>query len=269
MGCPYILKLTSCQAENTEFIGRAVADYIADRLGVATEFVDDIPWQERECLLDKGEIHAGWICGLPYVLKADSRRPSVELLAAPVMAGGRYGSRPVYFSDIVVHRHSMVRSFTDLRGSRWGYNEPRSHSGYNIVRYHLARLSEHETYFSHVTMTGAHQRTLWMIATGQLDASAIDSMVLEMELRRNPVLGRSLRVVETWGPSPAPPWVVSRRLPSSIRRKLRAVMLTMHREVAGKKLLRQARMTRFARTLDADYDSIRRMKSLAEAVATA
>ena len=58
------------------------------------------------------------------------------------------------------------------------------------------------------------------IATGQLDASAIDSMVLEMELRRNPVLGRSLRVVETCGPSPAPPWVVSRRLPSSVRRKL-------------------------------------------------
>jgi phosphonate transport system substrate-binding protein len=92
--------------------------------------------------------------------------------------------------------------------------------------------------------------------------------VLETELRRNPVLGRSLRVVETWGPSPAPPWVVSRRLPSSIRRKLRAVMLTMHREVAGKKLLRQARMTRFARMQDADYDSIRRMKSLAETVAT-
>src|SRR4029077_3972957 len=59
MGCPYVLKLTSCQAENSEFIGRAVADYIADRLGVATEFVDDIPWQEREYLLDKGEIHAG------------------------------------------------------------------------------------------------------------------------------------------------------------------------------------------------------------------
>jgi len=268
MGCPYVLKLTSCQAENSEFIGRAVADYIADRLGVATEFVDDIPWQEREYLLDKGEIHAGSICGLPYVLKADSRRPSLELLAAPVMTRGRYGSRPVYFSDIVVHRHSMVRSFTDLRGSRWGYNEPRPHSGYNIVRYRLARLNEHETYFSHVTLTGANQRTLRMIATGQLDASAIDSMVLETELRRNPVLGRSLRVVETWGPSPAPPWVVSRRLPSSIRRKLRAVLLTMHREVARQKLLRQARMTRFGRMQDADYDSIRRMKSLAETVAT-
>src|SRR5438128_449329 len=106
MGRPRVLRLTSCQAENSEFIGRAVARYLADRLGLATEFVDGVPWQERERLLDGGNIHAGWICGLPYVRKADCRRPGIELLAAPVMAGARYAGRPVYFSDIVVHRDS-------------------------------------------------------------------------------------------------------------------------------------------------------------------
>jgi len=221
--------------------------------------VNGIPWQERERLLDEGAVHAGWICGLPYVLKADSRRPGVELLAAPVMAGTRYAGRPVYFSDIVVHRDSAARSFADLRGARWAYNEPGSHSGHNVVRYHLARLGEHGGYFGHVVQTGAHQKTLRMIAADEVDASAIDSTVLETEMRRLPVLARSLRVVETWGPSPAPPWVVSRRLPLALRRRLRSIVLSMHRESAGRALLRQARMARFAGVSDHDYDPIRRM----------
>lgn len=260
---PRILRLTSCQAENSEFVGRAIASYLAYRLGLATEFVDGVSWQERERLLDKGEVHAGWICGLPYVLKSGRRRPGVELMAAPVMSGPRYAGRPIYFSDIVVRRDSAVRSFADLRGARWAYNEPGSHSGYNVVRYHLARLGERAGYFGHVTATGAHQRTLRMIVAGEVDASAIDSTVLETELRRRPALARSLRVVDTWGPSPAPPWVMSRRLPPALRRKLREIVLSMHREPAGRALLRKARMRRFARVSDANYDPIRDMISAA------
>lgn len=262
---PRLLRLTSCQAENSEFIGRAVARYVGRRLGLATEFIDDVSWQDRERLLDAGEIHAGWICGLPYVRKADCTRPAIELLAAPVMAGRRYAGRPVYFSDVVVRSDSGARSFSDLRGLRWGYNEPGSHSGHNIVRYRLAQLGEGAGYFEHVTETGAHQKTLQMLAAGAVDASAIDSTVLETEFRRYPALARALRVVEAWGPSPAPPWVMSRRLPLALRRDLRKAVLSMHREPAGRRLLRQARMVRFARVSDRDYDPIRRMAEAAGA----
>ena len=236
-----------------------MAKYVEERLEVATEFVDCVPWRERERLLDEGEIHAGWICGRPYVLKADCARPGVELLAAPVMSGIRYAGRPVYFSDIVVRRDSTARSFADLRGARWGYNEPRSHSGYNIVCYRLAQLGERREFFSRSVETGAHQRTLRMIARGEIDASAIDSTVLETEFRRHPALARAVRIVESWGPSPAPPWVVSRRVPFALRRDLRRTVLLMHREPAGREVLRRACTARFVAGTDRDYDPIRRM----------
>jgi phosphonate transport system substrate-binding protein len=70
-----ILKTTSIQAVNADFICQMITDYIAARLDIRTEFVGDIPWQERERLLDAGQIHVGWICGLPYVRKADQDRP--------------------------------------------------------------------------------------------------------------------------------------------------------------------------------------------------
>jgi phosphonate transport system substrate-binding protein len=263
---PRLLRLTSCQAPNSEFIGRAISTYLANRLGLAVEFVDDVPWQERELLLDSGEVHAGWICGLTYALKRHVGQTGLELLAAPVTAGARYLRRPVYFSDVVVRSDSTIQSFADLRGASWGYNEPGSHSGFNIVRFQLAQRGELGGYFGDTIETGSHEQSLAMIEEGVLDASAIDSTVLETEVRRRPELARLLRVVEIWGPSPAPPWVVSRRLMPDLRRALRQVLLSMHREPAGRALLRQACMVRFAGVRDFCYDSIREMASAARIV---
>ncbi|HEX3202938.1 MAG TPA: hypothetical protein VHW42_13520 [Actinomycetes bacterium] len=50
------------------------------------------------------------ICGLPYVWLADRHPPPVEPLAAPVLAGERYGGRPVSYSDVIVHHDSRIRS---------------------------------------------------------------------------------------------------------------------------------------------------------------
>src|SRR5215208_286450 len=131
------LGLASCMAENTESVCCAIAEYIQLKLNIQVEYVSGIPWQERESLFDGGEIQLLWLCGLPYVHKADLAESSMELLAVPVPAGERYRAKPVYFSDVVVRRGSPVRLFADLRGSTWAYNERRSHSGYNVVRAHL------------------------------------------------------------------------------------------------------------------------------------
>jgi len=49
-------------AENTEFFCENVAQYIQAKLGICTEYVNGIPWQERERLFDEGEIQILWLC---------------------------------------------------------------------------------------------------------------------------------------------------------------------------------------------------------------
>jgi hypothetical protein len=51
-----VLRVTTCMAENADFICRAITQYIAARLGITAEFINDIPWQERESLIDAGRI---------------------------------------------------------------------------------------------------------------------------------------------------------------------------------------------------------------------
>jgi phosphonate transport system substrate-binding protein len=65
-------------AENTEEFCRILAVYLEAKLGLPTECVTDVPWQQRERLFDQGEIQLLWLCGLPYVNKADLEQRHVD-----------------------------------------------------------------------------------------------------------------------------------------------------------------------------------------------
>ncbi|HCB49053.1 MAG TPA: phosphate ABC transporter substrate-binding protein [Chloroflexi bacterium] len=261
------LIITSCLADNTHASGRAVADYLGQRLGIRTEFAVDIPWQERERLLDTGQIHLGWICGLLYVWKAGQRNPHLELLAAPVMRDPRYQGRPVYFSDIIVRQDSPYTSFSDLQGSCWVYNEPGSYSGYYVLCHQLVKLDESLNFFDKVLQSGAHLNSLQMLVDGRADFTAIDSTVLDHELARRPNLAHQLQVIESFGPSPIPPWVISLKLPKDLRWQLRELLLDMHIDPGGRAALASGHLSRFVTATDTAYQMIRDVSQAARSVA--
>ncbi|MBK8904130.1 MAG: PhnD/SsuA/transferrin family substrate-binding protein [Anaerolineaceae bacterium] len=254
-----ILYLTTCQAANTHAVTAAVADYLVQQLGQEVHFVINTPWQERLRQVIDGQIQMGWICGYPYVQQTAVPHPALELLALPVMAGARYQDRPIYFSDVVVRRDSRFTSFADLRGAAWAYNEVGSQSGYHITRYKLAQIGENGTFFGQTVASGAHLRSLEMVLAGEVDASAIDSTVLEMALREDPALAGQIRIIEALGPSSIPPWVVHRSVPAPLRQSIRRALTQMHLDPAGQQILALGEMARFETAVDAHYDPLRQM----------
>lgn len=248
------LNFTSCLSANADTICQAIANYLAERLPLPVKFINHIPWPQRVALLDEAQIHIGWICGLLYVWKRAQARAQLELLAAPVMRAPRYQNRPIYFSDVVVHHDSPHQTFADLRGTTWAYNEPGSYSGYYLVRYHLAMLGEISGYFGRVIESGAHQASLRLVVNGQADAAAIDSIALDLELAQQPALRAQIRVVETLGPNPIPPWVISKSLPPDTRDSLRQRLLAMDQDPAGQAILTHSPIARFVAVAEQDYD---------------
>jgi len=263
------IKFVSMMSGSLDPFFRELARYLTSRAGLEMSAVDGMPWQERERMLDRGEAHLGFLCGLYYTRRIEAGDAAVELLAAPVARGRRYGGRPVYFSDVVVRKDAVYRSLDDLRGARWSYNEPRSHSGYNVVRYHLARRGLDGSHFRKVVEAGSHLASLERILDGSVDASAIDSTVLDLELRARPELSSRVRVIHTLGPSTIPPCVVRRDLPASTRVAVRSALLALHRSAEGRRVLDMGLIARFRPVRDADYDDIRTMAALADQVVLA
>jgi phosphonate transport system substrate-binding protein len=180
------------------------------------------------------------------------------------LQGNRYDGKPVYFSDIIVHRDSPFRSFADLQGRSWAYNEPNSHSGYGITRYQLARLGRTIDYFSAFIESGFHERSIRMVCSGEVDASAIDSQVLQISLRDHPELAARLRVIESWGPSTIQPFVAGRHLPTSLRADLQSVLLEIAENAEAKKHLARGFVHRFVAVDDSSYNDLRQMLAVAE-----
>ncbi|HEU5100993.1 MAG TPA: PhnD/SsuA/transferrin family substrate-binding protein, partial [Roseiflexaceae bacterium] len=129
-------------AANADATYRAIAGELARRTGLSVTCLDDLPWQDRQRVLEDGQADVGAICGAVYVCLVGKPTARVQLLAAPVMRGARYHGRPVYFSDLVMRADANIETFADLRGTRLGYNEPRSYSGYLVLRAHLAAIGE-------------------------------------------------------------------------------------------------------------------------------
>jgi phosphonate transport system substrate-binding protein len=257
-----MLKITSIQAPNQDFIMAGVSDYLGKRLALDSTFIQSPPWQRREQLLIQGEIQVGWVCGLKYV-----QQPApFELLAAPVMKASRYQGRPVYYSDVIVRRDSKFERFADLRGASWAFNEPGSHSGYNLTRYHLVIIGESGAFFRKISAAGSHQAAIEMVRQGQIDASAIDSTVLEIELIHQPEISQDIRIIDTLGPSPIPPLVISRQVPRDLKERIQDLLLEMHHEQDGQAILEAGLIDHFVRVNDQDYDPIRRMARLASRI---
>jgi phosphonate transport system substrate-binding protein len=224
------------------------------RLSVGPACYEDLP----------ARADIAFVCGLPYVELRRQHGPLFEPLAAPILQGERYAGRPVYFSDVIVRRGSPVRSFADLRGRSWAYNETHSQSGYGITRFRLAQERQTKGYFCRVVEAGYHEKAIGMVASGRVDASAIDSHLLALVCRDEPELAERLRVIDTLGPSPIQPVIASRRLSASLREELRDLLCDMSNHGSGRRALDAALIDRFDPVSDATYDPIRRMLETAE-----
>lgn len=261
-GSPERLRFGTYLAPSLQPVYEAVTEHVGRRLGVATELVVETSYES--CENDENEVC--FVCSLPYVVFERRGLDLAVPVAAPVLEDPRYAGRPTYFSDVIVDRASPFRSFEDLRGRSWAYNEPMSHSGYGITRYHLVTLGETDGFFSEVVEAGFHEEAIRMVATGHVDGSAIDSHVLAIELRDHPELVERLRVVGSLGPSTIQPIAVSRRVPDDLRESIREVVTTMHEDDAMRATLGAGLIEKFVSVDASSYDDIRAMLDACERV---
>lgn len=241
-----------------------IAHYLARKNGIVIEVTTGLAYSTISSMLETGAVELGFICGLPYTVLRDGPAPHVELLGAPVMKLPRYGGRPIYFADLVVRSESPYHSLEDLQGRAFVYNDERSHTGYNAPRHRLMERGFASGFFGKVVRSGSHEESIRMVATGEADASWVDSLVLDYDREKH--LGRAgeVRVLESIGPMTASPVVASPNLPAELRASLRRTLLGMHEDPEGKRLLDAALVERFAPVEDADYDQHRSMKAAAE-----
>ncbi|MCA1688140.1 MAG: phosphate/phosphite/phosphonate ABC transporter substrate-binding protein [Actinobacteria bacterium] len=200
------------------------------------------------------EADVAFMCSPSFVWLRELRPPPVELLGvAPVFEDVRASGRPVYFCDVVVSRDAPIRTFADLRGRSWAYNDVCSLSGYYSLLNRLAEVGEDESFFGRMSRSGSHLKSIESIIRGEVDAAAIDSNVLSIRLREVPDLRERLRVIESWGPYPIQPLVVRSALHPELKEGVRAGLLAVDADPRTRRALSEFGLKGFVPVTDEDY----------------
>jgi ABC-type phosphate/phosphonate transport system substrate-binding protein len=154
------------------------------------------------------------MCGYPLLrLYAGQYRllgtPRYDLPGCGLDADGM----PTHRSFIVVSRASEAREIADLRGGRFAVNGFDSNSGMNLPRRLFAPFAKGRAFFSDVTVSGGHLRSMEAVAAGEADAASIDCVTYGFCRIFRPALVDELRIVAETPISPAIPFITAAATP--------------------------------------------------------
>lgn len=232
-----------------------VVDYIGQKLGVPIEMVHRTTYDEIDIMLENRELDLAFICSSPYVL--NNEKFGAELLVAPQVKGSVY-----YFSNIIVHRNSEVKTFDELKGKTFAFMDPKSNSGKLYPTYLLSKNNyTPETFFDSYFYSYSHNKSVELVAKKRTDGAAVDSIVYDFMVATGSPYTEQTRVIHHSPKFGIPPVVVPPGLPLYIRESLKTIFLQMHNDAEGQKILGQMRIDKFVEVADANYDSIRAMRA--------
>jgi phosphonate transport system substrate-binding protein len=241
----------------------AVADHLRrspelGRRGIALASEERVsgPEQSSEDPFSRGEADVGFLCAPTYLRLREREHPPAELLGvAPVFVDERARGKPVYFCDVILRRSSLARSFWDLKGGAWAYNDPCSLSGHGGLKARLGSPEAIGTFFGQTIRSGSHPASVRLVADGGADVASIDSNVLKILLDHTSALREEIRVLESWGPYPIQPVVVRTDLDPALKVALRESLLKAQDDPLTRLELEAFGLKRFVAVDEEDYDT--------------
>jgi phosphonate transport system substrate-binding protein len=237
---------------NPELGGRGIALASEERVSGPEQCSVD----RSEDPFSRCEADVGFLCGPTYLRLREREHPPAELLGvAPVFVDERARGKPVYFCDVIVHRSSPARSFWDLKGGAWAYNDPCSLSGHGGLAARLGSPEAIGTFFEQTIRSGSHPASVRLVADGRADVATIDSNVLNILLEQTPALREEVRVLESWGPYPIQPVVVRTDLDPALKVVLRESLLKVEADPHTRLELEAFGLKRFVAVDEEDYDA--------------
>ena len=226
--------------KETAIYYQELIDYLAAKIEHKADLIQRKTYGEVNELLAKRQIDLAFICTGPFVTGAD--RYGFEAIATPIVRG-----QPYYHSYLIVNKDSDLQSLADLKGKDFAFTDPESNTGALVPRYWLRQLgATPETFFGSFTYTYSHDNAIMAVAKNLVDGAAVDGHMWEYYQQRNPFYSSKTRVIQKSEAFGSPPLVVSNALDSKMKIALKNMIVSMHMDPKGKRILDELMIDYFA-----------------------
>jgi phosphonate transport system substrate-binding protein len=179
---------------------------------------------------------------------------TVADIEAFAVAETKKAGRTSYYSQVITHRDTGIKTVADLKGKTFAFVDPSSTSGHLFPKAGLMKAGFNtDKDFSRVIFSGSHDSNAVAVQNRKIDAAAIADRILDAAISKGLAKREDIVVVWKSDPIPESPTVWRKDLPADLKKRVQAAFL----EVKDIPWSDQGLLNGFHPTNDAAYDVIR------------
>ena len=250
-----VLRVTAIPDEAPTELARKFAplgQYLEGRLGMKVEWTPVTDYAAAVEALVNRKVDLAWFGGFTFV-QASVRSDGKMIPLVQREEDEKF--RSVFITDA----KSGINRLEDLKGKTLSFGSASSTSGHLMPRsFLLAAKINPDADLKRISFSGAHDATIAAVASGKVDAGALNISVWDKFVADKKVDPAVVKVFYTTPPYYDYNWTVHADMPADLRNKLRQAFLSLDASTPqGKEILGLQRATRFVATQAENYTGIR------------
>jgi len=248
-----VFRITAIPDESpTELARKAgpLVKYLEGKLGMKVEYTPVTDYAAAVETLVNRKVDMAWFGGFTFV-------------QAHVRSGGKVipiaqREEDEKFRSVFITSDPAIKALADLKGKDVSFGSQSSTSGHLMPRSFLLQAGLNpDKDFKRVAYSGAHDATIAAVASGKVQAGALNISVWDKFVADKKVDTAKVRVFFTTPAYYDYNWTVHAEMPAALREKLTQALLSLSKATPeGKEILELQRATRFVPSKVDNYKGI-------------
>ena len=248
-----VFRVTAIPDESPTELARKAAPlmkYLESKLGMKVEFTPVTDYAASVEAIANKKIDMAWFGGFTFV-------------QANVRSGGKIiplvqRAEDETFKSVFITTDPAITKLADLKGKDVSFGSQSSTSGHLMPRSFIMQAGiDPDKDFKRVAFSGAHDATIAAVASGKVQAGALNVSVWNKFIEDKKVDTSKVRVFYTTPAYYDYNWSVHADMPAALREKLTAAFLALDKSTPeGKEILDLQRASKFVPTKAENYKGI-------------
>ncbi len=207
----------------------ALMTYIEASTGRKTDLIIPDDYRQLLNLFIEKKIDLALFGGVTFVL-AHSKANAIPVVSRDVDIA--------FHSVVITNSHSDVASLSDLRGKSFSFGSELSTSGHLMPRYFFQQAGiDPESFFSAVTYSGAHDKTVLKVHNGEIFAGAVNQDILKDMITDGRIPARDIKVIWESPPFADYVWAMQEQIFEKYGAMVRDAFMDLSKDKAQDKLI--------------------------------
>ena len=250
-----VLRVTAIPDESPTELARKfepLGKYLESKLGMKVEFTPVTDYAAAVETLVNKKIDLAWFGGFTFVQSSvRSNGKTIPLVQRE--------EDTVFKSVFITSKDSGISKLEDLKGKTLSFGSQSSTSGHLMPRsFLLAAKIDPDKDLKRVSFSGAHDATIAAVASGKVDAGALNVSVWNKFVEDKKVDTNEVKVFYTTPAYFDYNWTVHADMPAALRDKIARAFLDLNPGTPqGAEILKLQRAARFVPTTADNYNGIK------------